>query len=69
MSTTDVGCRDPAARGALYRSHESGRLLTQSNIVVFWPSWYRPACRRHDSWTLPMGVLTLVVIIYREWEE
>jgi hypothetical protein len=67
MSTTDVGCRDPAARGALiYRSCESGPLLTQSNIVVFWPSWYRPACRRHDSWTLPMGVLTLVVIIYRE---
>ena len=32
-------CRE----GALYRSHGSGRLLTQSTIVVFWPSWYRPA--------------------------
>ena len=29
--------------GALYKSHGSGRLLTQSTIVVFWLSWYRPA--------------------------
>ena len=30
-------------REALYKSHGSGRLLTQSTVVVFWPSWYRPA--------------------------
>jgi hypothetical protein len=28
---------------ALYKSHGTGRLLTQSTIVVFWPSWYHPA--------------------------
>jgi hypothetical protein len=27
----------------LYKSHGTGRLLTQSTVVVFWPSWYRPA--------------------------
>ena len=36
-------CQDPAEREALYKSHGTGQLLTQSTIVVFWPSWYRPA--------------------------
>jgi hypothetical protein len=30
-------------REAIYKSYGSSRLLTQSIIVVFWPSWYRPA--------------------------
>ena len=30
-------------REAIYKSYGSGRLLSQSTIVVFWPSWYRPA--------------------------
>ena len=30
-------------REAMYKSYGSGRLLSQSTIVVFWPSWYRPA--------------------------
>ena len=34
---------DTAEREVLYKSHGSGRLLTQSTIMVFWPSWYRPA--------------------------
>jgi hypothetical protein len=38
-------CHDPAESEALDRFHGTGRLLTltQSTIVVIWPSWCRPA--------------------------
>lgn len=34
-------CQGPTERGALYKSHGSGQLLTQLTIVVFWPNWCR----------------------------